>query len=340
MTTQTEREVLAAEVKRLASDVANKSRTSGICSGAGDMEGAHSLNVAAGLALRSLCGHADALVSAPADAPVSAEREALAEECKRLAEWMADKACASEAGDFVAKERLALHAAINRLASAPADAVPVQPDFETWWAEHGQYCRAGGGDYEKTFAFRAWEAARNAVPAPAETPTHVTPEPVAWAAHRSNGVIAQTTHYEAEAKNWTSNGGDVRPLGYITPAPADASLRENRLAEAMTRMDKLGPLPGMISAFENQFGQAWTDREWRQEASIWAAAWRAAMSQADASQAEDAARLDWLESENKIRIGRDRYSGDGVVFDEAFDRLLTRDTLREAIDAARKESEK
>lgn len=32
--------------------------------------------------------------------------------------------------------------------------------FEAWWAEHGQYCRAGGGDYEKTFAFRAWEAAQ------------------------------------------------------------------------------------------------------------------------------------------------------------------------------------
>ena len=31
--------------------------------------------------------------------------------------------------------------------------------FETWWEQHGQFCRAGGGDYEKTFAFRAWEAA-------------------------------------------------------------------------------------------------------------------------------------------------------------------------------------
>jgi hypothetical protein len=31
--------------------------------------------------------------------------------------------------------------------------------FETWWAEQGQFCRAGGGDYEKTFAFRAFEFA-------------------------------------------------------------------------------------------------------------------------------------------------------------------------------------
>lgn len=34
--------------------------------------------------------------------------------------------------------------------------------FEAWWVEHGQYCRAGGGDYEKTFAFRAWQAATSA----------------------------------------------------------------------------------------------------------------------------------------------------------------------------------
>ncbi len=33
--------------------------------------------------------------------------------------------------------------------------------FEVWWAKHGQFCRAGGGEYEKTFAFRAWEAATN-----------------------------------------------------------------------------------------------------------------------------------------------------------------------------------
>jgi hypothetical protein len=30
--------------------------------------------------------------------------------------------------------------------------------FETWWESHGQFCRAGGGDYEKTFAYAAWNA--------------------------------------------------------------------------------------------------------------------------------------------------------------------------------------
>ena len=31
--------------------------------------------------------------------------------------------------------------------------------FEEWWNREGQFCRAGGGDYEKSFAFAAWNAA-------------------------------------------------------------------------------------------------------------------------------------------------------------------------------------
>jgi hypothetical protein len=37
--------------------------------------------------------------------------------------------------------------------------------FEKWWEDQGQFCRAGGGEYEKTFAFRAWEAALATPPA-------------------------------------------------------------------------------------------------------------------------------------------------------------------------------
>ena len=49
-------------------------------------------------------------------------------------------------------------------AAPPAPAVePGELDdthqaFEAWWLRHGQFCRAGGGDYEKTFAFAAWQA--------------------------------------------------------------------------------------------------------------------------------------------------------------------------------------
>lgn len=34
-----------------------------------------------------------------------------------------------------------------------------ETEFEDWWNKQGQFCRAGGGEYEKTFAYRAWEAA-------------------------------------------------------------------------------------------------------------------------------------------------------------------------------------
>jgi hypothetical protein len=40
--------------------------------------------------------------------------------------------------------------------------------FEKWWEDQGQFCRAGGGEYEKTFAFRAWEAALATPPAAAQ----------------------------------------------------------------------------------------------------------------------------------------------------------------------------
>jgi hypothetical protein len=41
--------------------------------------------------------------------------------------------------------------------------------FEAWWESEGQFCRAGGGEYEKTFAFRAWEAALATPPAAPKT---------------------------------------------------------------------------------------------------------------------------------------------------------------------------
>lgn len=31
--------------------------------------------------------------------------------------------------------------------------------FDEWWSRNGQFCRSGGGDYEKTFAYHAWQEA-------------------------------------------------------------------------------------------------------------------------------------------------------------------------------------
>ena len=36
------------------------------------------------------------------------------------------------------------------------------------------------------------------------------------------------------------------------------------------------PYPGMIEAFESHYGQRFTDKDWREETGVWAAAWKAA----------------------------------------------------------------
>ncbi len=50
-----------------------------------------------------------------------------------------------------------------RPSEQPAPVAVVMPEFESafeaWLESDGQYCRAGGGSYEKTFAYRAYEAA-------------------------------------------------------------------------------------------------------------------------------------------------------------------------------------
>lgn len=69
----------------------------------------------------------------------------------------------------------------------------------------------------------------------------------------------------------------------LTAAQGEPTPREKRLRAAMERADRDGPLPGMISVFENSFGVAWTDPEWRHETSTWAQAWRAALASVPAA---------------------------------------------------------
>jgi len=66
------------------------------------------------------------------------------------------------------------------------DAV-FEAEFMTWWEEHGQYCRSGGGDHERTFAFQAWRhlypqlmAARAALAQPSPAPELERPEVVGY----------------------------------------------------------------------------------------------------------------------------------------------------------------
>ena len=62
---------------------------------------------------------------------------------------------------------------------------------------------------------------------------------------------------------------------------------DNDVKKAWKRFsDKLthgpdAPYPGMVEAFEKHYGQSWTDKEWRDEARTWAAAWKAEKRHSD-----------------------------------------------------------
>ena len=71
--------------------------------------------------------------------------------------------CATAPRICVGREGIShLHPAHSN-AEQPAPVAVVMPElesaFEAWWESDGQYCRAGGGSYEKTFAYRGYEAA-------------------------------------------------------------------------------------------------------------------------------------------------------------------------------------
>lgn len=69
------------------------------------------------------------------------------------------------------KERDALQA---RLTGPVAIAMPdLEEEFPTWWENHGQYVRAGGGSYEKSFAYCAY---RDALAKVADMNTTAAPE--------------------------------------------------------------------------------------------------------------------------------------------------------------------
>ena len=89
-----------------------------------------------------------------------------------------------------------------------------------------------------------------------------------------------TTDYIAatqEGKNWKSEaiiakGGGLK-MGMFKQ-------EWRRFSDELFRSSD-APYPGMIEAFEKHYGQSWTDREWRDEARTWAAAWKAAVRHAD-----------------------------------------------------------
>jgi len=110
-------------------------------------------------------------------------------------------------------------------------------------------------------------------------------EAVAWLCNWP-GQGKETWHHvyinESDAIDRKRNsGGEIVPLYTAPPASQEQADTQavdkawGRFAIAMG--DAPGsPYPGMAKAFEEHFGQSWVDKDWRNEQSVWAAAWRKA----------------------------------------------------------------
>jgi hypothetical protein len=88
-----------------------------------------------------------------------------------------------------------------------------EAEFMTWWEEDGQYCRSGGGDYERTFAFQAWRhlypqlmAARAALaqPSPATVASAVGSLPPF-----AEKVVSKLRRFYDCAEDFESGGVDI-----------------------------------------------------------------------------------------------------------------------------------
>lgn len=74
-----------------------------------------------------------------------------------------------------------------------------------------------------------------------------------------------------EAKCPALNGGNCN----CPTSPVSVDNAWSRFCGAIGRGPD-APLPGMIEAFEAHYAQSFTDRDWRSESGVWAAAWSAA----------------------------------------------------------------
>lgn len=79
--------------------------------------------------------------------------------------------------------------------------------FEAWWCAEGQYCRAGGGQYEKTFAYRAWQASK----------LFDREQPTAWCIDAAMYGLGNPgehiiTRSKLQREDWIAKGWKVEPM--------------------------------------------------------------------------------------------------------------------------------
>lgn len=89
------------------------------------------------------------------------------------------------------------------------------------------------------------------------------------------------------------------------------------------------PYPGMIAAFEQYYGQSFKDKDWRTEASVWAAAWKAGHRNTESIR-QEANRYRWLRKEWCLTLlaklfGTETYGERGATLDAKIDAAIAKE---------------
>lgn len=105
-------------------------------------------------------------------------------------------------------------------------------------------------------------------------------EPYAWHTEDHLTDRSATTYSKDMMYRWQCKGWPITPMYRAAPPAQTPDVPQ---ANGVGRGSD-APYPGMIEAFEIYYGQSFTDKDWRKETSVWAAAWRAAVSTAPLAQ--------------------------------------------------------
>lgn len=111
-------------------------------------------------------------------------------------------------------------------------------------------------------------------------------EPVAWLVYGNGSHRYSTLTFDVSQVPDIYVGGDVVALYAAAGAAPEPTKTVDRAWSRFCGCIGRGPdapYPGMIEAFESHYGQNFTDKDWRNETGIWAAAWGYATRQAGAA---------------------------------------------------------
>jgi len=169
--------------------------------------------------------------------------------------------------DFIAAANPAvINSLLERLEAAEADAL--------------EQARLNGMGAEREAALlaklEAVEKERNALRAKIEAMERQ--EPAGWQRLYKDGsgtedIVDSPNVFIYQRPLYALPGAQTRPA----PSEQDEFVRKTwaRFSNELHRSPD-APYPGMSEAFEQHFSQSFTDRDWRVESGVWAAAWKAA----------------------------------------------------------------